>query len=104
PVGIILQLLTDGVIGGEGLRGRSERGFVRRELEHAGDPGGRALAPPGGGASRARGDAVADVAGRTFHTPGLTARWGPAARLRRRPYSGLRGFRRGPWRARRRRP
>ncbi len=43
-VGIILQVLTDGVIGGDRLRARSERGFVGRQLEHAGDAGRLALA------------------------------------------------------------
>src|SRR5262249_56337731 len=103
-VGVVLQVLTDGVIGGDRLRARPERGFVRRELEHAGDAGCLALARNVGIDREHAGTRLRTLQGGHFTLRGLTGRWGAAARLRRRPYSGVRGFRRGPWRARRRRP
>src|SRR5262249_18171371 len=44
-IGVVGQVLTDGVIGGHRLWARPERRFVRGQLEHAGDPWGLALAP-----------------------------------------------------------
>src|SRR5262249_59182999 len=44
-VGVVLQVFTDRVIGGDRLWARSERRLVRRQLEHAGDARGLALAP-----------------------------------------------------------
>src|SRR5262249_23475401 len=43
-VGVVLQALADGVIGGYRPWARPERSFVRRQLEHPGDPGRRASA------------------------------------------------------------
>src|SRR5262249_33315786 len=121
-VGVVLQVFTDRVIGGDSPRARSERRFVRRQLEHAGDAGCLALArhvgidreyartrlrtlqdghftlrksPTGGGA------AARPRRGPSCRVPGLPP---GAARLRRSPYRGWGGFRRGPRRARWPRP
>ena len=103
PVRIILQVFGHRAIGGDGARARPHRRLVGGQLEHLGDARRIALAGhigldvehagarlrSGRGHSQPQGLSCPAQAGRPIIADGRIT-------FRRQPYSGSRGFRRGP--------